>query len=104
MLENYQQFVIKYVLVEVLHAPERSFNSISIRLSSMNSSPVSGKLTTNISSGFVDHPEGPEITDENDMSFIAKRQGNNLSTGLRDHVVDLKQHGIAVEKLRSLAK
>jgi hypothetical protein len=70
-----QQFVIKYILVEALYVPVRNFNSISVKLSSMNSSPVSGNLTTSISSGSVDHPEGPEITDEKDISLIAKRQG-----------------------------
>ena len=53
------QLVIKYILVEVLYVPLSSFNLVSIRLSSMNSSPVSCNLTTSISWGSVDHPEGP---------------------------------------------
>ena len=69
------QFVIKYIPVEAWYVLLRNFNSTSVRLSLMYSSLVSGNLTTSISPGSVDHPKGPNITDEKDTSLIAKHQG-----------------------------
>ena len=71
-----QQFpVVKYILVHTVYCPHMSLNSMSVSLSSINSSPVSSDLTTCILSGFANHPEGPEKTEENLTSFIARHQG-----------------------------
>ena len=96
-----QQFVIKYILVEALYVPVRNFNSISVKLSSMNSSPVSGILTTSISSGSVDHPEGPEIMDEKDMSLVYFTLPHRLHVdSITPHRLHWTPHGLHVDSIK----